>query len=131
MLVSVFGNKKLVHKYTLFYTGEVAGTNQRHMISKNGRIITTRKYRNFKRALINSWIIQPQHKIKSKIYIEILFIIDKRRDADSLLKPIFDSLEAANIIKNDNQIIGYFVEKQNRLKNQPNMIKLDIYEVIE
>ncbi len=120
-------HSKLKKKYLLVYTGETAGTNQRHMVSK-GKIILTKKYRDFKKALINTWYNPKLKTVTKNIHLDILMLINKKRDSDSLLKPIFDALEGAKIIKNDNQIMSYYVEKRIRKSNQDTII-VYLYEV--
>lgn len=109
----------------LIYTGDVAGTNQRHMIS-HGKIILTKKYRDFKHNLVAMWYDPKFKTLKKDIEVIIYMYMDKRRDADSLLKPIFDALQDAKIIKNDNQIKKFTVIKR---PSSVNVLDVYIYEV--
>ena len=55
--------------------------------------------------------------------------IDKRRDADSLLKPLFDGIQASGVIENDVQIVQYNVHKYVKKRGAPDEINCTAFAV--
>ena len=95
------------------YSGPVCGVNKKHAIVR-GRMILTKKYRDFVTAL--TWVFHEKSRgstIEDPVSVTISMWVHPAMDSDALLKPIFDALQHAGVIANDNQIRRYNVERFN------------------
>jgi len=49
-------------------------------------------------------------------------------DSDAILKPLFDALEDAGILRNDNQIRDYAVNRENKKRGEPDRVIVIVEE---
>ncbi|MGC8853093.1 MAG: RusA family crossover junction endodeoxyribonuclease [Hydrogenobacter sp.] len=79
----------------------------RYVRKKGGRVFKPPRVKNWEvRAL---WEISQQYKgepLEGKLSMEVLLVLpnNRKRDIDNMLKSLWDILEKAKVIKNDNQI---------------------------
>jgi Holliday junction resolvase RusA-like endonuclease len=73
-------------------------------------MILSKQYREFIQALSWNFALVGRPKIAERVELAILMTIPNRMDSDALLKPLFDALQHAEVIVNDNQIKKYSVE---------------------
>lgn len=79
-------------------------------MSKNGGFYTTHKYKQELTDLVSYFrLAKNGNTIRGKIKANIS--VKTRKDTQNIHKPIFDALELARIIENDNQVWKYTVEK--------------------
>ena len=105
------------------WVGKAVGVNNRYV---NRKFTLTAEYRQFVRNL--SWCCYSANfgtSIIDDVYLEITMRISRKRDSDSLLKPLFDAIQASGVIRNDRQIRGYRVEVEDKRRGE-----LDWIEVI-
>lgn len=121
--------------FTLNWHGKAVGVNDRYT-GYHSKVLSP-EYRNFKTSMAGEW--QAQTAVRNydkRLQLYVILFIDPARDADGLIKPIFDALELAElsglpvqpIIKNDRQIRSYTVmaiDKESR--KDPDRIRIHAY----
>ena len=65
--------------------------------------------------------------ITRKLFVRITQVISAARDADSLIKPLFDGIEQSNIITNDNKIRNFNVITLDKERGQFDRITVAAY----
>lgn len=120
--------------FSLDWSGTACGVNDRYA-GKRSKVLSP-EYRTFKASLAG--FLQTQTKLRDytgKLLLSIRQTIGASRDADSLIKPLFDSLESSNlcglpvrpVIKNDKQIRAYSVMCFDKPRGAPDHIRLKAY----
>ena len=95
----------------LSYIGPVVSINAKFGALKTGASYITKKYRDFKDAMILTFQGQKTEicPIENKVIVRVVLHVGNRLDIDALEKPILDCLEKAGILKNDKLVKGYFL----------------------
>ena len=62
--------------------------------------------------------------IERRLFIEIRQLIDRARDADSLVKPIFDGIERSAVIADDNQLRDFSVSTFDKERGRLDQIQV-------
>jgi Holliday junction resolvase RusA-like endonuclease len=115
------------------WIGKLSSVNKWHGYNtKYKRFFKNPEYKIFQDEII---LLLTQFKNKNKIQTiegDITVIIDvhcaKKRDIDSSIKPILDSIQSSGIIKNDTQVNRLSVNKFIKKKNQQDSLCMYIYE---
>lgn len=97
----------------------------------NRNFSLTGEYRQAKESLTD-WIgyfTAGKPKIDPPYFVDIK--VGTHLDADSLIKPLFDSMQAAGVITNDKDIHEFTVSKTPVKRNQPNWLIVDIEQIRE
>ena len=113
--------------------GKAYGTNKRLETTRYGWIYKNPGYTSFQDGLIWTMIRHrgTSKPIESKICVDIVFTISRKRDIDSLIKPVLDCLEKARVIRNDNQVAVLHVEKQDKFRrSDEDEIKITVKEML-
>ncbi|MFN3813776.1 MAG: RusA family crossover junction endodeoxyribonuclease [Aquificaceae bacterium] len=102
----------------------------RYIRRKGGKVFKPPRVKNWEvRAL---WEIKEQYKnepLDCKLSMDILLILpnNRKRDIDNMLKSLWDVLEKAKVIKNDNQIYEVRTIKKVIKGEKRTIIKIEEY----
>jgi Holliday junction resolvase RusA-like endonuclease len=112
--------------------GKAVGVNRRY-VGRQYRLNPA--YRGFKTDLAFMCRSQnmglsrsPSH---SDIQLLVTLKISNNRDADNLIKPLFDAIQASGVIKNDKQIMQYNVHAFNKKRGAPDVIHVTAWALEE
>ncbi len=106
------------------FEGKAVGVNGRY-VSRS--FATSSAYKKFKDdiAVCTSGVLD----FAGDVGLDIRLTISKARDADSILKPLFDGIELSKVIRNDNQIMRFCVEKVAKKRGEPDKILVKGYAI--
>lgn len=108
----------------LKWEGKACGANRRLMPGRNGRFFLNPKYRVFKESMTATFL--GRELTYGDVHLEIRMRINPLMDSDSLLKPLFDSLQAAGVLANDRQVRSYNVRRENRRREDPDSLEIEV-----
>ncbi len=103
------------------WTGKAIGGNRRLIPTKHGRWASSNEYKKFKENLIAHFKLHFE-QIPGDVCVHLRFWIHPRSDSDNFIKPVFDALEGAGIVENDNLIKFYTVRVTRRKQKDPDKI---------
>ena len=113
--------------FSFVWEGKAVGVNNRY-VGKTKKVLSP-GYRKFKESI--AWIAMVQNRRSAKtydlLYLRISMRISKMRDSDSLLKPLFDGIEASKVLLNDRQIRGYTVMTFDKKRGETDRIEVKAY----
>jgi len=106
--------------HAMHFTGRIPSVNEWHGVS-HGRIFEKPKYKSAKREMRDNFWSQWVGEKEIDYYVDctMTLVLWKVRDTDDALKPIFDAIEEAGIIKNDKLIRNIVVGREYHAKNEP------------
>jgi Holliday junction resolvase RusA-like endonuclease len=123
-------SRKVLFEFEWF--GKAVGVNRRY-VGRQYRLNPA--YRGFKTDLAFMCLSQnmglsrsPSH---SDIQLLVTLKISSNRDADNLIKPLFDAIQASGVIKNDKQIRQYNVHTLNKKRGAPDVIHVTAWALEE
>lgn len=90
-------------------------------------IFETPKYKQFKKKLTRHFKLCNLPKIEKYIDVKLKTCTHRLKDSDAIIKPIFDALEDAGILKNDNRIRHFFVQRAYHKRGDYDTIVVEIY----
>ena len=102
-------------QYALSWTGKTMGVNRRLEQGKSGHIYRNPDYQAFVVGMSNAFrkqIINCKAKFTEYIDLEIMLSMRSSKDSDSPIKPLFDAIAMAGIVKNDNRIRNFSVYRK-------------------
>ena len=98
----------MTETFCFHWTGRACGINNKYLTRS---YVLTPEYRQFLDSVsLTCRAANPGVKLLGNISLSIQMTIDRARDSDSLIKPIFDGIERSGVIDNDNQIKSYRVD---------------------
>jgi len=118
-------------KLRLIWEGYPVSINKRYSIWK-GRNILSKEYKSFKIDMTKQFYYQTCDLTKfGKSKVHVILHVPSNFDSDALIKPIYDSLQAAGIIDNDSQIYhGEQIKDIQNKRGHATRIEIEINEVI-
>lgn len=108
----------------LEWQGKACGANRRLMPGKNGRFFLNPKYRAFKESMALAFL--GKGMAYGDVHLEIAMRINALMDSDSILKPLFDSLQEGGVLENDRQVRSYTVRRENRGREEPDSLEIEV-----
>lgn len=120
--------------FTCIYKGQTCtGVNKYLSKAAHGKRYKNKEYMSFQNALTYEMLRQGNYKkvIESTVSVKLFFSIRSNRDIDSLIKPVLDCLQKAQVIKNDNLIRRLLVVKEIKKAGELDTIKIICSEIKE
>ena len=119
--------------FSFEWSGKAVGVNDRYADRRSKRL--SPEYAAFKSLIRWASCDGMGHSkppITAPVWLCITMYIDKARDSDSLLKPLFDGMEwdaftKIGMLKNDNQIKPYFVMPHAKIRGSDDLITVSAY----
>ena len=115
---------------TAKWIGKACGINRRLETTKYGHIYSSRPYKGFKAGL--TWVLVAANPTRSTyvgpVRIDIDYTISRRRDIDSLTKVVLDALQAARVIRDDNQVVDLRQRKHDKKRGELDEIEVTVME---
>lgn len=109
-----------------YWEGKSVGTNKRKQISyKTKAVYTPKEYKLFIKDLSYA-IMAKKETYQGYVDVTLIFELWKRKDSDSIIKPILDAIEAAGIIPNDNMVRNIYVYRAYHRRSEPDKIYIKI-----
>lgn len=109
--------------YRCEWRGKAVGANKRL-----ARITKSGEYQNFVRQLAWWFAVKRQETFRDAVRVDLRVCVDKRRDVDSLVKPVLDALEQARVYIDDKQVRRLTVEKTDKGRGEPDWITVEVRE---
>jgi Holliday junction resolvase RusA-like endonuclease len=113
----------------LEWQGRACGANRRLMPGKNGRFFLNPRYKAFKESMALAFL--GKGMMYGDVHLEIAMRINALMDSDSVLKPLFDSLEEAGVLENDRQVRSYTVRRENRGREESDSLTVLVEAIAE
>ena len=109
------------------WSGRAVGANRRLRPGK-ARWYKDPAYRAFQDSLTGTLLAaRPKEPIRGKAKLYLRLSIGRRRDWDSLIKPVCDCLQTARIVEDDRQIRGRIVvDVEDHGHGEPDRIYLEV-----
>jgi len=115
-----------------FWLGKAISENDRLLPGK-GRFRVNPEYQAFKESV--AWVLRKQHldnpPVKGPVCVRLFIELNPGMDAQNILKPVFDALELAGVIKNDRQIRTFSCYREDRTAKEEDRIGILIQEMKE
>ena len=116
------------------YEGEYAGRlpriNERfgtHMVGRRPQIYETPLFKSNKSDMaVGFMVTRPKAPIEHPVDARIHVWAWKVMDSDASIKGIFDALEIANVLKNDNLIRDYAVIRDYHRRDAPDLVQVKL-----
>jgi Holliday junction resolvase RusA-like endonuclease len=112
------------------WSGKAWGSNRRLEKGKYGNIHVNSEYHRFQNGL--TWMLiaynTGKKPLTGDVRVHLDFTIAINRDIDSLIKPVLDCLQKAQILKNDSQITRLFVSKKAKKRREEDRIRIVVQE---
>ena len=107
-------------------------------VSENDRLRPSRdcwranpEYKAFKEGV--AWILRIEQKdtppIEGPVCVRLFLELNPDMDAQNVLKPVFDALELADVIKNDRQIRTFSCYREDRAAGEDDRIGIIVKEI--
>jgi len=110
------------------WLGKAVGANRRLLWSPRAhRMVPNPAYKKFKESMAAEFMNHAE-RFEGAVHVYVRMILNARMDSDSILKPLFDALELAEIVKNDNQIKSYAVNRENKKRGEPDRVVVIVEE---
>jgi len=121
-----------LNQIKLTWEGLPVGINRRYSIWK-GRNILSKEYKAFKIDMTKQFYYQTCELEKfGRSKVHVVLHVPSNLDGDALIKPIYDSLQAAGIIDNDSQIYhGEQIKDIENKRGHVTRIEIEIMELLE
>ena len=113
---------------TASWQGKAVGANRRLLWSPRAhRMVSNPAYKHFKESMAAKFADHAE-RFDGPVHVYVKMIINARMDSDSILKPLFDALELAEIVPNDNKIRSYVVNRENKKRGEPDRVVVVVEE---
>jgi len=113
-----------------FWTGRAVSENDRLLPGK-GRWKPNPEYKAFKESV--AWVLRQEQldrpPIEGPVCVRLFIELNPKMDAQNVLKPVFDALELAGVIKNDKQIRIFSCYREDRRAKDEDHIGIFVREV--
>ena len=110
------------------WRGKAVGANRRLLWSPRAhRMVPNPDYKKFKKSLAGEFENHAE-RFDGEVYVYVRMSIHPAMDSDAILKPLFDALEDAGILRNDNQIRDYAVNRENKKRGEPDRVIVIVEE---
>jgi Holliday junction resolvase RusA-like endonuclease len=109
------------------WAGRVAGVNRRLMVTRYGKVYSSKPYKGFRTGL--AWAISAAAaglKLCGPAAVRIQFTVDRARDIDSGVKVVLDSLEDAGVLHDDNQVVRLEVTKLVHRRREEDRVRVEV-----
>jgi len=104
------------------WQGKAVGANRRLLWSPRAhRMVANPAYKKFKESMAAEFMNHAE-RFDGPVHVSVRMILNARMDSDSILKPLFDALELAGIVSNDNKIRSYAVNRENKKRGEPDRV---------
>ena len=113
-----------------FWTGLAVSENDR-LLPGRGRWRANPAYKAFKESV--AWVLRIEQKdtppIEGPVSVRLFLELNPDIDAQNVLKPVFDAIQLAGVIKNDRQIRTFSCYREDRRAEEDDRIGIIVQEI--
>jgi Holliday junction resolvase RusA-like endonuclease len=110
-----------------FWHGKAISENQRRINGK-GRVMARDAYEAFMDSI--TWVCKANFpKFEGPVSVRLFMVLNRKTDAQAVIKPCLDALELAGVIDNDRQVTHFSYYRETARANQQDSIGIAVTEV--
>ena len=112
------------------WRGKAVSENDR-LLPGHGRFRANPAYKAFKESV--AWVCRIEQRggppSEDPVSVRLFLELNPKMDAQNVLKPVFDALELAGVIKNDRQIRAFSCYREDRAAGEDDRIGIIVKEI--